>query len=321
MSAPPAISVILPAFNRAHCLPATLRSVLAQTFTDFEIIVVDDGSTDGTAAVARSFGGQVRVVTQKNCGVSAARNAGLRLARGAWIAFQDSDDLWHPKKLERQMAVLKKNGGRWCATTMVNEAGKIICDHRQVAASQIEPTVYLVRAAADFVVGADNHPYLQSMLLEKALVETAGPFAEELSAAEDTEFIFRLAQLAEMYFVDEPLTVIAQNTNDSLTRSLDPRVREKRFDSYTLAQEKIYAGLAGTASPHKQRVRALIGYYRLSRAELACVAGDFPLARALAAKGFAAGGNVRTRLRCAAIWCSPARWQPWYQKKWEGQYV
>lgn len=320
-SAAPAISVILPVFNRGYCLGATLQSVLAQTFTDFEVIVVDDGSTDDTVAVARSFGGRVQVLTQANRGASAARNAGIRQARGQWLAFQDSDDFWHPKKLERQMAVLQKNGGRWCATTTVDAAGKIICDHRQVSATTLEPAVYFVRDAADFVVAVvGTHPYLQSMILEKALAEQAGLFAEELFAAEDTEFIFRLAQLSGVYFVDEPLTLISQHNDDSLTRNRNPQIRERRFDAYALSQEKIHAQLVAQKSPHQKAVRERIAYLNLSRAELACVAGDFARARALAAKGLS-GGAMREKLRCVAIWCWPARWQKFYQKKWEGQHV
>ena len=317
----PLVSVIIPAFNRGYCLANTLRSVLAQTFTDFEIIVVDDGSTDDTAAVARSFGDRVRLVSQKNCGPAAARNAGIRSARGRWIAFQDSDDLWHPKKLERQLAVLKKHGGRWCATTPVDDQGKILCDHLQVDAVEVDPSVFFIPQPGDFVLVAACHPYLQSMLLEKSLVETAGLFAEDLFGPEDTEFIFRLSLCAPMYFVAEPLTVIVLTTSDSLTRNLDPRARERRFDNMVQATEKIYARLADTPSPHKKRVRGNLGYFRLSRAELACVAGDFSRARAEAGKGFACGGCVRNSLRCAAIWCCPSLWKNWYQKKWEGQHA
>ncbi len=318
---PPAISIIIPAYNRAYCIGETLRNLLAQTFTDFEVIVVDDGSTDHTAEVVRSFTDRVRLVMQSNRGVSAARNTGVRQARGRWIAFQDSDDLWHPKKLERQLEVLQKHGKSWCATTAVDESGVLLSDVKQVAANQLESTVYFVAQPAETIVVAAKHPYLQSMILEKSLVEKAGLFAEDLFAAEDTEFIFRLSLMAGMCFIAEPLTIISQLTPDSLTRNTDPKIREKRFDGYTLAQERIYAELVKSALPLKRQVRAHISYYRLSRAELACVAGEFTLARRLAGKDLVSGGDVRIKLRRLAIWCCPSLWQKMYQKKWEGQAV
>ena len=321
MSAAPAISVIIPAFNRGYCLANTLRSVLAQTFTDFEIIVVDDGSTDDTAAVARSFGDRVRLVSQKNGGVSAARNLGIRSARGAWIAFQDSDDLWHPKKLERQMAVLKKNGGRLCVTLAVDENGGPLLEHRFAAWSLVEPAAYAVPQAETLRLCLGNQPFLQSMILEKRLAEQAGPFAEDLFAAEDIEFFFRLSLLTGMFFVNEPLTVISQKTTDSLSRNLDAKIREKRFDGYIRSREKILARLVELGSPLQKPMREQLGYFRLSRAELACVAGEFSLARMLARKNFTAGATPHDAFRSAAIWCRPASWQRWFQKKWEGQAI
>ena len=99
----PLISCIVPVFNGEKYLAEALDSILAQTYPAFEIIVVDDGSTDGTPAVAARYGNQIRCVTQNNAGAPEARNLGVRTARGEFVAFLDSDDLWHPEKLQRQM--------------------------------------------------------------------------------------------------------------------------------------------------------------------------------------------------------------------------
>ena len=100
----PTVSVIIPTYNRAHLLPRALESVLAQTFEDLEVLVVDDGSTDGTEAVVTGYDDRVRYLRQpQNAGVSAARNRGLREARGEFVAFLDSDDEWFPEKLARQV--------------------------------------------------------------------------------------------------------------------------------------------------------------------------------------------------------------------------
>ncbi|MDD2921516.1 MAG: glycosyltransferase family 2 protein [Anaerolineales bacterium] len=103
------VSVIIPTYNRADLILQTIGSVLAQTFTDYEIIVIDDGSTDNTAEILRELieAGKIQYVWQENKGESAARNHGLRLARGKYIAFLDSDDLWLPQKLEAQVTYLE----------------------------------------------------------------------------------------------------------------------------------------------------------------------------------------------------------------------
>ena len=100
----PLISCIIPVFNGERYLGEALDSILAQTYRPVEIIVVDDGSTDGTGELAARYGDRIRYSRQNNEGAPTARNAGLSAARGAFVAFLDSDDLWHPDKLERQMA-------------------------------------------------------------------------------------------------------------------------------------------------------------------------------------------------------------------------
>ena len=101
------ISIIIPVHNDEAYLGEAIESVLAQTYTDYEIIVVDDGSTDGSAKVAQSFGNQIRYVYQENARAAAARNRGAKLAEGQFLAFLDADDLWTPNKLTDQVALLQ----------------------------------------------------------------------------------------------------------------------------------------------------------------------------------------------------------------------
>lgn len=109
----PKVSVVVPAYNRADFVGETLDSILAQTYTDYEVIVVDDGSTDDTPTVLAKYRGKnVRVIRQENQGEGAARNTGIFAAQGEYIAFVDSDDLWTPIKLERQMALLTRQSHR-----------------------------------------------------------------------------------------------------------------------------------------------------------------------------------------------------------------
>jgi glycosyltransferase involved in cell wall biosynthesis len=104
--ADPAVSVVLPVRDSATFVAEAIHTVLAQTYGDYEIIVVDDGSTDGTADVVAAFGAAVRLVQQEPSGAATARNRGVREAHGELIAFLDADDLWVPDKLERQMVIL-----------------------------------------------------------------------------------------------------------------------------------------------------------------------------------------------------------------------
>jgi len=101
----PQVSVILPSWNRAGWLKKSIDSVLEQTFRDFELIVVDDASTDSTQEILTGYAGKIRSITfAKNLGVSAARNAAIKNCDSEWIAFLDSDDYWHPDKLQKQIA-------------------------------------------------------------------------------------------------------------------------------------------------------------------------------------------------------------------------
>lgn len=104
MAEQPLISCIVPVFNGERYLWEALESIFAQTYRPIEVLVVDDGSTDGTGAVAASYGSRLRYLWQPNAGPAAARNRGLEAARGEFVAFLDADDLWHPEKLARQMA-------------------------------------------------------------------------------------------------------------------------------------------------------------------------------------------------------------------------
>src|SRR5215472_17381180 len=104
----PLVSVVIPTYNRAAMITRTIENIFAQTYSNIELIVVDDGSTDDTQAKLSGFGDRIRIITQSNSGPAVARNRGAAAARGEIIAFQDSDDLWRPTKLARQVALLSQ---------------------------------------------------------------------------------------------------------------------------------------------------------------------------------------------------------------------
>ena len=126
------VSVIIPTFNRAYCLPTALGSLQQQSYPDWEAVVVDDGSTDGTAALLEKLGHEdprIRYHYQSNAGVSAARNAGLRLSSGAYVGFLDSDDAWEPWKVAAQVAcfaALPEVGMVWTDMNAVDAQGALV---------------------------------------------------------------------------------------------------------------------------------------------------------------------------------------------------
>ena len=125
----PTVSVIIPAFNAGWCVRKAIDSVLAQDYADSEVIVVNDGSTDDTAAVLASYGSAIRLIDQPNGGMSNARNAGIRAARGEFLAFLDSDDWWLPGKLTQQVELLRRHpelGFCSCAARVEDMEGRLL---------------------------------------------------------------------------------------------------------------------------------------------------------------------------------------------------
>ena len=204
MNEQPVVSVVMPVYNAAAHLAAALDSMLAQTFTDFELIVVNDGSTDGTAQILSSYGDALRVVSQPNGGMSCARNAGIHLARGRYIAFLDADDRWLAPKLERQVTLLDEQPDlAFCAATATLEDldGKVLgawaCSTNGTA------SVAEVFAAHALIAGGAS-----SVLARRELVQTLGGFDETLFGAEDTDLWIRLAARGGFACIPEALVVV-----------------------------------------------------------------------------------------------------------------
>lgn len=176
------ISVIIPAFNRATVLPVTLRSLLAQSLPAGEIIVVDDGSSDGTAEVAESFGDPVRVIRQENAGPAAARNRGFMESKGEFIHFFDSDDVALPNKHKIQQEVLEETGadiayGPWVKGRFVDN--DFVCENLVLQQKGL-PQGDLVKALL-----ANWSVVPHACLFRRRIVERSGGFPGDLFVAED----------------------------------------------------------------------------------------------------------------------------------------
>lgn len=182
----PTVSVIIPAYNAEPFIAETVTSALNQTFTDLEVIVVDDGSTDRTAAALAEFGDRVHVHHQANAGVAQARNAGVDLATGSWIAFLDADDLWLPEKLERQLAA-SDAPLRYTDRFNIGARGDLPVVQSEVTPMR-EGDVFLpLLLEGNFITNS-------SVLMRRELFHELGGFASGVSPAEDWDLWLRAAE-------------------------------------------------------------------------------------------------------------------------------
>jgi glycosyltransferase involved in cell wall biosynthesis len=212
----PLISCIVPVFNGETYLGEALDSILAQTYQALEIIVADDGSTDGTPAIAARYGNQIRYFRRNNAGASAARNLGLSVARGEFVAFLDSDDLWHPEKLARQLARFHAQPGLdLCVTHVQNfwipelkEEAERLRDHR------------IAQPLPGYV--------LQALLARRALFKTVGNFnVALLYAADATEWFVRAIEHGAVVELMPDVLVFRRLHRTNLTRQMASASREE----------------------------------------------------------------------------------------------
>jgi glycosyltransferase involved in cell wall biosynthesis len=188
---PPTVSVIIPVYNQMQFVSQAIESVLAQTFIDYEIIVINDGSTDNTAEVLANYEKHIRLITQTNAGLSAARNSGLTIARGEMIGFLDADDLWYPGMLSTMVAHLRRNPhidlvcGAW---DVIDEKGRIIKPLNK-------PSNFKAKVQADFLraVATGNLFLVHALLIRHKCFECCGAFDPDLRAVEDWDMWIRLA--------------------------------------------------------------------------------------------------------------------------------
>lgn len=205
------ISVVIPAYNRAHTLARALDSILAQTLRVQEIIVVDDGSGDGTEALIRQRYPRVRYLSRPNGGVSRARNLGIAAAQMDWIALLDSDDAWLPTKLEAQLAALKKHPEiRLCHTEEIwIRNGRRVNQMDKHAKSGGR----IFRACLPRCVISPS-----SAILHRSLFDEFGTFDEELPACEDYDLWLRVCATEPVAYIATPQIEKYGGHSDQLSR-------------------------------------------------------------------------------------------------------
>src|SRR5437016_9652361 len=258
----PTVSVIIPTFNRSKLVVNAIQSVLCQTYLDYEIIVVDDGSTDDTAEALRPYMDRIRYVYQPNLGASAAQNRGVQLARGKWISILASDDLWLPTKLEAQLkavASLGKDVGAcftncdfYGNTHVIPSAFEQAGLHEELPFGPLEEPLKVILA---------RHPaiYVQSLLVLRSLVEYPNGFDERIVVSEDTDLLFRLAFNTKFCFVNERLVRIDRMpSREGGLMKLYSRSDDRAFGSREHVFQK-WIRLPGNMDPElRQRLKEML---------------------------------------------------------------
>ncbi len=219
----PAVCVIIPTYNRAALLAASLDSVVAQTFTDYEIIVVDDGSDDDTAQRVASRDQSIRYLSQSNQGVSEARNHGLRVARGEFVAFLDSDDLWTPTFLERTVGHLRRQPEHalvFTGYTPTDEVGKPLSGRRK--------KLHGGDVTADLFASTFIHT--SAVVARAAIIRDAGGFDGRLTHNEDYDLWLRLSLRNRFGLIPEPLCLRRCHSNSLSRDGCTPDVLLRKAD-------------------------------------------------------------------------------------------
>lgn len=213
----PLVSVVIPAYNAARWLDATLRSAVAQTYRPIEVLVVDDGSTDATAEIASAFGPPVRCIRQTNAGAAAARNRGINDSAGAYVALLDADDLWAPEKLEVQVAVLERDktiGALQCGATYVDEQMRVLEVLRPVS----ERTTFW-----DVLRFRNVVALMSTLVIRRSCIEAAGAQDERFEGKDEWEWGMRLARACGLGGVDGSL-VTHRVFASSMSRNVDSHI-------------------------------------------------------------------------------------------------
>jgi glycosyltransferase involved in cell wall biosynthesis len=293
----PTVTVVIPLYQTERYIAETLQSVLRQTYTNFEVIVVDDGSTDQGPNIARATGdARVSVITQPNRGLAGARNTGIRHARGRYIALLDADDLWENDKLERHVAALDSNpkiGISFCSSRLIDEDG---CDIGMIQ-SPANLTFDLGNILCRNPVGNGSAPVLRREAFDAIAYEDAQAgrtfwFDETFRQSEDVECWTRIAVTTPwvFHYIDAPLTKYRVN-NTGLSANVMPQLATwRRF------RAKVASYAPGLDRAHGDRAEAYELRYLARRS---VQSGDAKTATDMMAQAL--------RLAPAILWEEPVR--------------
>jgi glycosyltransferase involved in cell wall biosynthesis len=256
MSKSPTVSVVIASYNYGHYLPGALESALTQTFTDFEIVVIDDGSSDQTPEVIQPFLGDPRVHYHRleHVGHARAKNRGLREARGKYVAFLDADDEWLPPKLEEQIGRFENDpelGVVYTQRVTIDESGEVV--------PAKAPSLYGGMVTDSLLL--ENFVCFSSAMIRGEVLERVGYFDETLGPCIDYDLWLRVALCYRFDYVDKPL-VRYRKHQSSMTESMAWMSRRPEVDRITDRFLEEYGGKA-RVSPHTLRLSRAIRSYNI----------------------------------------------------------
>lgn len=246
------VTVVIPNYNYAHYLREAIDSVLAQTYEDIEIIVVDDGSSDDSREVLASFGDRLSTIYQRNQGVSAARNNGAEAGRGEFIAFLDADDIWLPEKVEKQVELFRNDPSLGLVHVGVDEidAGGNLQLRRLEGIEGLVASDLLMLKRETILGGGSG------LMVPRGVFEEVGGFDTGLSTSADWDLGFRISSKNAVGFVPEIL--LKYRVHDSnmhgnvgvmerdMTRAFDKAFSDGNREHYDEAHGNLYKNLAGS---------------------------------------------------------------------------
>ncbi len=311
----PKVSVVIPTYNRAEKVCKAVASVLGQSFTNLEVIVVDDGSSDGTHEKLRqAFGDRIRYYFQSNQGVSVARNRGIDEARGDYVAFLDSDDLWEKDKLEWQLKALDQFNSRCGAcytdvsffnhseTRTMFQLAEDNYRHTGEMGVNSEALRLLVKPG-----GAGMVVCLSSLLARRDAVKELGGFDTLLLYSQDSEFMFRLAMSTGFCYVTRPLVLFDRAPVED--RHVGVSSAWNKLDFFLRDSQLRLEGLMRLTKDQPPPIRNLV------RKQLAAVhsgwvncyleAGEYGMARAAATKAAQLNLTLNLAMKWLLTWISP----------------
>ena len=233
----PSVSVILPIYNGERYLQEAVDSVFAQTFCDYEVVCVDDGSIDRSLQSLAQYGSRLSVVRQANAGQSAARNQGVHASSGRYLAFLDQDDRWYPHKLSQQVDELeacKDTVMVYCSSDRMNADGGII----QVGATKAEQP-----QAKESLLGrliGEGLVLPSSMLVRREVFERVGGFDSQLCGFEDFDLCARLTQQGRIVFLEE--SGLSYRVHESSFHRAGGRIIVRSRERFLLRMRELYAG-------------------------------------------------------------------------------
>lgn len=234
---PGKVSVVIPTYNREKIITKALDSVFSQTYQDFEIVVLDDGSTDTTRETIKKYGEKVKYFYQENKGIAGARNSGMKKCSGDYIAFLDSDDYWKPEKLEQQIGLFQNHPEYGM---VASQCASIQADGSYREKNRPGKSGWILRDLFN-----KNFIRTSSAIITRACMDTVGFFDESLREGEEYDYWLRIAAAFPIGFINASLAVYVDNPRGASTDSLAGRlhrlkVLEKQYLKDAIP-EKIYA--------------------------------------------------------------------------------